>query len=130
MTERHVAAFGEIGLPHRPLEFARRLGHLGRLEVLGRQGQARAAITEVAGCDEETTWVEAYRNLPVVLRGCVSASSPRTMEWSADYLRVNAAAREQLAPPLLSSRPPCKREHGQPHECPGPGTAHCGSRGR
>ena len=61
MTERHVAAFGEIGLPHRPLEFARRLGHLGHLEVLGRQGQARAAITEVAGCDEETTWVEAYR---------------------------------------------------------------------
>ena len=107
MTERHVAAFGEIGLPHRPLEFARRLGHLGHLEVLGRQGQARAAITEVAGCDEETTWVEAYRNLPVVLRGCVSASSPRTMEWSADYLRVNAAARERLAvgsaAPLLSS---------------------------
>ena len=104
MTERHVAAFGEIGLPHRPLEFARRLGHL---EVLGRQGQARAAITEVAGCDEETTWVAAYRNLPVVLRGCVSASSPRTMEWSADYLRVNAAARERLAvgsaAPLLSS---------------------------
>lgn len=86
LVERHMQAYGETGLPSRPLEPAR----LGHLEPIGRQGQPRRAVVEVDGCDDELMWAHAYRNEPLVLRGCVAQRSPRTMQWTAAYLREHA----------------------------------------
>ena len=83
VTERHVAAYGATGLPSRPLEPAR----VGHLQPLGHQGQPRRAVTEVLGCDDELMWAHAYRNQPLVMRGCVGDRSPRTLHWTAAHLR-------------------------------------------
>ena len=86
ISGRHVSAYGTTGLPSRGLENAR----LGHLAPIGMQGQPRRAVLEVAGCDDELMWRHAYRNQPLLLRGCAAARSPNTMEWSASYLREAA----------------------------------------
>lgn len=70
VADRHVAAYGELGLPGRPIEQARLLGHHG---VLGRQGQRRRRVRVLAGCDDAAMWEAVYRNEPLLLRGCVNA---------------------------------------------------------
>jgi hypothetical protein len=86
-TRRHVAAYGELGLAGRPSESARGMGHLA---VLGKQGQRLRPVIEVNGCAPQLMWEHAFRNLPLVLRGCVNDSSPITREWTPSYLREHA----------------------------------------
>ena len=83
VTSRHVLAFGEVGLPRRPVAPA----VVGHLQPIGAQGQPRRRVREVVGCDDDAMWQHAYRNEPLVLRGCVDERSPKALEWSAAHLR-------------------------------------------
>ena len=82
VADRHVAAYGETGLPERPVEAALQ----GHLEPIGLQGQPRRAVVEVDGCDDDLMWRHAYRNQPLLQRGCAAARSPETMKWTSSYL--------------------------------------------
>lgn len=93
LIDRHRAAYGAAGLPHTPLDAAPR----GHLEPLGRQGQPRRPVVAVDGCDDERLWSHAFRSQPLLLRGCVTNSSPAALAWTPSHLRRMAAEARHAA---------------------------------
>ena len=126
IMKRHAATYGPNGLPQGVREADHqgvREALAGHKEPIGRQGQRRRAVDEVGGCDEAAIMVHLSRGEPLVLRGCVNASSPNVLEhWSAEYLAVVAGNHSTAQCPqrfgdylaaFASERPPSYRNCAQ-----------------
>lgn len=102
--DRHRKAYGNFGLPGEDATVTRGIGHL---EPFGMQEQSIVPVKEFVGCAEAATMEAVRRNLPVVQRGCLHATSPTTLRWTRDeYLQRRNSEDEPPSESNCSSAQP------------------------